>query len=192
MGRPARREHHRRRKQRWSAPNAAAERPAQVPRRPPPGQHADRGDRAEQVQRPVAGIVPGLERHPLKKLEPDQEALLRLLRRWQDEAAKAGRTIARITVAFEAGRDGSGWHAGCAPATSRPTSSTPRASPSHASTGGPRRTGSTPGCSSAPSSAGYGASRATAAWRRCRPSRRRTPGVRTASVRAWWASEPAS
>jgi transposase len=29
----------------------------------------------------VAGIVPGLERHPLKKLEPDEEALLRLLRR---------------------------------------------------------------------------------------------------------------
>ncbi|HYI84841.1 MAG TPA: hypothetical protein VEX11_16745, partial [Acetobacteraceae bacterium] len=54
----------------------------------------------------VAGIVPGLARQPLKKLEPDQEALLRLLRRWQDEAAKAGRTIARIAVAFEAGRDG--------------------------------------------------------------------------------------
>ena len=48
----------------------------------------------------VAGIVPGLGRQPLKKLEPDQEALLRLLRRWQDEAAKAGRTIARIAVAF--------------------------------------------------------------------------------------------
>ena len=37
----------------------------------------------------VAGIVPGLERQPLKKLEPDQEALLRLLRRWRDEATKA-------------------------------------------------------------------------------------------------------
>src|SRR3712207_4291097 len=54
----------------------------------------------------VAGIVPGLARHPLKKLEPDQEALLRLLRRLRDEATKAGRTIARIAVAFEAGRDG--------------------------------------------------------------------------------------
>jgi transposase len=54
----------------------------------------------------VAGIVPGLGRHPLKKLEPDQEALLRLLRRWQEEATKAGRTITRIAVAFEAGRDG--------------------------------------------------------------------------------------
>src|SRR3712207_3732860 len=38
---------------------------------------------------PVAGIVPGLARHPLKKLEPDPEALLRLLRRWRDEAARA-------------------------------------------------------------------------------------------------------
>ena len=54
----------------------------------------------------VAAIVPGVERHPLKKLEPDEEALLRLLRRWQDEAAEAGRTITRIAVAFEAGRDG--------------------------------------------------------------------------------------
>src|SRR5512132_266110 len=54
----------------------------------------------------VAGIVPGIERHPVKKFEPDAEALLRLLQRWQEEAAKAGRTITRIAVAFEAGRDG--------------------------------------------------------------------------------------
>ena len=54
----------------------------------------------------VAGIVPGLTRHPLKKLEPDQEALLRLLQRWREEASKAGRTVTRIAVAFEAGRDG--------------------------------------------------------------------------------------
>ncbi len=54
----------------------------------------------------VAGIVPGLARQPLKKLEPDQEALLRLLRRWRDEATEAGKTITRIAVAYEAGRDG--------------------------------------------------------------------------------------
>ena len=54
----------------------------------------------------VAGIVPGIERHPLKKLAVDEEALLRLLQRWQDEALRAGRKIARIAVAFEAGRDG--------------------------------------------------------------------------------------
>jgi transposase len=54
----------------------------------------------------VAGIVPGIERHPLKKLKADEEALLRLLQRWRDEATKAGRTITRIAVAFETGRDG--------------------------------------------------------------------------------------
>jgi transposase len=54
----------------------------------------------------VAGIVPGLERHPLKKLAPDEDALLRLLHRWRDEAAKAGCTITRLAVAFVAGRDG--------------------------------------------------------------------------------------
>ena len=54
----------------------------------------------------VAGTVPGLKRQPLKKPEPDEQALLRLLLRWQDEAAKAGRTIGRIAVALEVGRDG--------------------------------------------------------------------------------------
>jgi len=54
----------------------------------------------------VAGIVPGIERQPLKKLGVDEDALLRLLLRWQDEAKKAGRQIDRIAVAFEAGRDG--------------------------------------------------------------------------------------
>jgi transposase len=54
----------------------------------------------------VAGIVPGIERHPLKKLKADEQALLLLLQRWRDEATKAGRTITRITVAFETGRDG--------------------------------------------------------------------------------------
>jgi transposase len=54
----------------------------------------------------VGAIVPGIERHPLKKLAPEAEELLRLLRRWRDEAIKAGRTVTRIAVAFEAGRDG--------------------------------------------------------------------------------------
>src|ERR671933_752383 len=53
-----------------------------------------------------SGILPGVDREPLKKLEPDADALLRLLQRWQDEAAKAGRTVARVAVAYEAGRDG--------------------------------------------------------------------------------------
>ena len=54
----------------------------------------------------VAGIVPGIARHPLKKLAPDQDALLKLLHRWREEAGQAGREISRIAVAFEAGRDG--------------------------------------------------------------------------------------
>src|SRR6266851_2237338 len=43
----------------------------------------------------VAGIVPGVERQPLK-----------LLIRWREEAKKSGHRIERIAVAFEAGRDG--------------------------------------------------------------------------------------
>jgi transposase len=54
----------------------------------------------------VAGIVPAVERQPLKKIEADEEALLRLLHRWRDEAARAGRAVTRVAVAFEAGRDG--------------------------------------------------------------------------------------
>ena len=54
----------------------------------------------------VGAIVPGLQRDPLKKLPPDQEGLLGLLHRWRGEAAKAGREITRVVVAFEAGRDG--------------------------------------------------------------------------------------
>jgi transposase len=54
----------------------------------------------------VGAIVPGIERHPLKKLVPDGEALLRLLHGWRQEAGRAGRPIARVAVAYEAGRDG--------------------------------------------------------------------------------------
>ena len=54
----------------------------------------------------VAGLVPGIDRQPLKKLEPDPNAWLRLLERWHAEAVKTGRTIGRVTLAYEAGRDG--------------------------------------------------------------------------------------
>ena len=54
----------------------------------------------------VGAIIPGVERRPAKKLEASEGMLLALLHRWRDEAAKAGCTIDRITVAFEAGRDG--------------------------------------------------------------------------------------
>ena len=67
----------------------------------------------------VGGIIPGIERRAAKKLEASEGMLLSLLHRWREEAAKAGRTITRITVAFEAGRDGFGWRDGCRPVTSR-------------------------------------------------------------------------
>jgi len=54
----------------------------------------------------IAGLVPGVRRQPLKKIEPEPAALLRVLKRWGEEAAKAGGAIRRIAVAFEAGRDG--------------------------------------------------------------------------------------
>ena len=54
----------------------------------------------------VAALVPGVERQPLKKLDAQEEGLLKLLHRWRAEAGQAGRTIKRIVVAYEAGRDG--------------------------------------------------------------------------------------
>ena len=54
----------------------------------------------------VAGLVPGVERRPLKKLAAEPEAVRHLLERWRGEALKAGRRIKRVAVAFEAGRDG--------------------------------------------------------------------------------------
>jgi transposase len=54
----------------------------------------------------VGGVLPGIERQPCKKLEPSAERLLGLLHRWRDEAVRAGSSITRIALAFEAGRDG--------------------------------------------------------------------------------------
>jgi transposase len=54
----------------------------------------------------IAGIIPGVERQPLKKLKPDENEFLKLLERWRAEAERTGHKIERIAVAFEAGRDG--------------------------------------------------------------------------------------
>ena len=54
----------------------------------------------------VGGHVPGLERRPLKKTEDRAAGLLRILTNWRKRAEQAGRSIAHIVVAFEAGRDG--------------------------------------------------------------------------------------
>src|SRR6516165_2500819 len=54
----------------------------------------------------VAAVVPGIKRQPLKKLDADEESLLKLLYRWRKEADQAGHPIRRVVVAYEAGRDG--------------------------------------------------------------------------------------
>jgi transposase len=53
----------------------------------------------------VAGMIPGVGRDPLKKIDPNPDDLLHLLHRWRDEAIKAGSEIVRIAVAYETGRD---------------------------------------------------------------------------------------
>src|SRR6476660_9232509 len=47
----------------------------------------------------AAGVVPGIERRPLKKLDPDPTALLHLVEGWRDRATKAGRAITRTVLA---------------------------------------------------------------------------------------------
>jgi len=54
----------------------------------------------------VTGLLPGVERQPLKKLQPDPDGVLRLVNRWRQECLASGREIERLVVAYEAGRDG--------------------------------------------------------------------------------------
>jgi transposase len=136
----------------------------------------------------VAGIVPGISRQPANKLNPDQTVLLGLLRRWQDEAAKAGRRISRLAVAFEAGRDGfwlarwlraRGIEAYVIHATSIAVSREHRrAKTDRLDTELLKR-------------AFIGWNRIIAVWSRSRALKKRTPNGRTASVKALLANVPA-
>ncbi|WP_174247394.1 transposase [Acidisphaera sp. L21] len=54
----------------------------------------------------VNGVIPGLSRQPLKKLQPDEQDLIKVLLRSRDEAVKNGAVIEPFVVAYEAGRDG--------------------------------------------------------------------------------------
>src|SRR5687768_4308480 len=92
----------------------------------------------------VAGLVPGVDRRPLKRLEPDEAGLLAQLGRWRQEAAVAGRTVRRIVLAYEAGRDGF-WLARWlrARGVEAHTLSTLRALRCRATPGAPKPTGST-------------------------------------------------
>src|SRR5947199_7491003 len=133
----------------------------------------------------VAGIVPGIDRQPLKKLAADQDGLLQLLHRWRKEAAQAGHPIKRIAVAYEAGRDGF-WLARWLRAREIEAyvihpSSVP-VSREHRRAKTDRLDTEYP---SAPFSAGCAVSRSTAAWLRSLQSRTRMQGGRAASARAW-------
>src|SRR4051812_50123473 len=54
----------------------------------------------------VAGMLPGIERQPRKKLEPSPERLVAVLHAWRDEAVGAGGTLTRVALGFAAGRAG--------------------------------------------------------------------------------------
>ena len=43
----------------------------------------------------VAGLLPGIERRPLKKMTPDENELMLLLERWRGEVAATGRCVRR-------------------------------------------------------------------------------------------------
>src|SRR6476660_7983981 len=140
----------------------------------------------------VAGIVPGVERSPLKKLAVDESALLKLLNRWREEAEKAGRRIERITVAFEAGRDGF-WLARWLKARGIEAyvihASSVAVSREHRRAKTDRLDTD---CSNAPFSAGCAASVITARWSRSRRCRTRMPSGPTASMTAASESEVGS
>src|SRR5438132_12393133 len=57
----------------------------------------------------VAGVLPGIERQPRKKLEPNAEGLLGLLHRWQGEAVKRSRGL---RLPSKPAATASGWRAG--------------------------------------------------------------------------------
>jgi transposase len=49
----------------------------------------------------VAGMVPSVERQPLKKLAIDENALLKLLHRWREEAESADPAPSRLASASQ-------------------------------------------------------------------------------------------
>jgi transposase len=55
----------------------------------------------------VGAIVPGVTRRPKKNFNPrDLAGILLTIERWKTEANRAGRTITRVVLTYEAGRDG--------------------------------------------------------------------------------------
>jgi transposase len=55
----------------------------------------------------VGAVLPGVSRRPRCSLAPrDMAGLLRQIERWKAEALRAGRTVQRTVLGYEAGRDG--------------------------------------------------------------------------------------
>ena len=70
----------------------------------------------------VAGMLPGIERQPRKKLEPSPERLLGLLHRWQDERRSGpGAQSPGSRWPSKPAAMGFGWRAGLRRAGSRRT-----------------------------------------------------------------------
>ena len=135
----------------------------------------------------LTGLIPGVDRQPVKKQEPEPVALLRLLERWRVEAVRAGRTIGRIPLAFEAGRDGF-WLARWLQARDIEVHVVHSTSECHASIAEPRPIGLIRRCSCVCSWDGCAASAGTAGWWRSQRSSKRTPSVRAVNGKAWSAS----
>jgi transposase len=55
----------------------------------------------------VSAVLPGVTRRPRRGLPTyDMAGLLQQIERWKAEALRAGRTVRRTVLAYEAGRDG--------------------------------------------------------------------------------------
>jgi transposase len=55
----------------------------------------------------VGAVLPGVARRPRRRLAPrDMAGLLRQVEAWKAEALRAGRTVRRTVLSYEAGRDG--------------------------------------------------------------------------------------
>jgi hypothetical protein len=141
----------------------------------------------------VAGMNPGVDREPLKKIAPDPEGLLQFLYRWRDEAIKAGKEITRIAVAYETGRDSfwlarwlraRGIDAHVIHATSVAISREHRRA-------NIRRIGSIRRCYDVVFLAGCAVSLATAAWPLSQLLQKRMPNVRIVNVNHWSKNGPA-
>ena len=76
----------------------------------------------------AAGIVPGIERRLLEKLDPDPTALLHLVEGWRDRATKAAERLHGPFSLSSLVAMGFGWLDGCASVASRPSSYIRRAS----------------------------------------------------------------